>query len=73
MKIEILEQIKHGRDVFEPGEVRIVPADVGELFCRLGWANDTDGKIPTGERDTSKVSLVPDNVMHAQTAGDANG
>lgn len=65
MKIEILEKIQHGRDVFEPGDIRTVPDTLGAYFCNCGWAKDVDGKTPTGTRDVNRVvTLDVDGTAH---------
>ena len=69
MKIEMLEKVMHGRDVFEAGETRVVDDDLGAYFCGLGWAKDTAGRVPTGERNTQAVTLTPDSVAHKTRAG----
>lgn len=56
MKIEILEDFKHDRDQYSKGETRVVDQDLGEYFCKVGWAKDSDGKVKTGDR----------NAMHGQ-------
>jgi len=73
MKIEILEKIKHERDVFEEGDIRTVTDELGAYFCKAGWAKDVDGKVPTSERDIHHVMLAPDNVVHKVIGGEANG
>lgn len=65
MKLEILETIKHGRDVFEAGEVRVVDDATGAYFCDMGWAKDVDGAVETKARDPRAVKVVPDSVTHA--------
>ncbi len=37
-KIEITEPFKHGRDRFNEGEIRVLPAEIAGEFIRLGWA-----------------------------------
>lgn len=73
MKIEALEKFMHGWDVFEQGDIRTVDAEHGAYFCNCGWAKDVDGKVETGKRDTTTVTLAPDNAVHATKAGEANG
>ena len=70
MKIEATEKIMHGRDVFEAGDIRTVPNEIGEYFCAMGWAKDTEGKVKTGERNTTDVRVTPDNVVKAMAAGE---
>lgn len=62
MKIEMLEDVLHGREQFSEGEVRLVDEDVGQYFCSNGWANDLEGKVETGERRTDHATLTPDSV-----------
>ena len=70
MKIEILEKIMHERDLFEQGDIRTVPDEIGEYFCSCGWAKDIDGSTPTGNRSTTEVRVVPGNVTHGHRAGE---
>jgi len=65
MKIEMLEKVMHGREVFEEGETRVVPAVLGSHFCARGW--------PTSIAECDSLSLIP---AHTLTGGDfskANG
>lgn len=70
MKIEVLEKVLHGREVFEAGDVRTVPDDLGAYFCSCGWAKDVDGNVATAERDVNAKRVVPDSVVHGVTAGE---
>jgi hypothetical protein len=70
MKIEMLEKVLHGRDVFEAGDVRTVPDDLGAYFCSCGWAKDSDGNVETAARDTHAQRVVPDSVVHGVTSGE---
>ena len=80
MKVEILEEngIKHGNkdgilEVFNFGDIRTVPDDVGEYFCALGWAKDVDGKTPTAERDISRKALFVEGASAKTKVKKANG
>lgn len=70
MKIEMLEKVMHGRDVFEEGDVRTVDDDTGAYFCACGWAKDVNGKVETVARDPKEVRVVPDNVVQKLTASE---
>lgn len=70
MKIEMLEKVMHGRDVFESGDVRTVDDDTGAYFCSMGWAKDVDGKVETVARDPKDVRVVPDKVMQKLTVSE---
>lgn len=50
MKIEIIEMFKVRRDVFHPGEIRVVPDGDGARYCAAGWARDMSGSVGTGEK-----------------------
>lgn len=58
MKINVLEKIMHGRDVFEAGETRVVTDEIGTYFCSMGWAEDVDGKVETGTRDIHRSHVL---------------
>lgn len=68
MKIEVLEEIRHGRDVFHEGESRVVDDDVGAYFCANGWAKDAAGAVETANRDPRAVTVVPDSVSNKLTS-----
>jgi len=73
MRIEALEKIMHGRDVYEKGDIRTINDETGAYFCSCGWANDMDGKIKTGNRNIHNTVIAPDNAVHETRAGEANG
>ena len=73
MRVEALEKIMHGREVFEKGDIRTVDNETGAYFCKCGWAKDTEGKIETSKRDNTAVVLAPDSTIHQTKAGEANG
>jgi len=59
MKVKILsEKILHGRDAYYKDEIREVPEDVGVYFCTMGWAQDPEGKIKTGERKSNRRPVL---------------
>lgn len=74
MRVKILEdKIRHAIDgvphEFLKDEVRVVPDADGAYFCALGWAEDVDGVVKTGERVVNKVqTLTVDSVRQATTA-----
>ena len=51
------------------GDTLTVPDDIGIVWCRLGWAEDADGKVEAGERDPSSVVLNPHASRIGQKAG----
>lgn len=65
MRVKIKEEkIIHGREKFFKDEVRVVDDDLGAYMCGKGWTEDLDGQVPTGERDTTHVSLAPESVVN---------
>lgn len=61
MRVEVTEDVL--RDNYEDktaetsrhydhvkGDTLTVPDELGQKWCRLGWAKDLDGIVPTGER-----------------------
>lgn len=76
MKVKILERngprghaIGHGGQCFYEDDVVTVDDATGKLFCEMGWAEDVDGNVPTGQRDTTPKRLQPANVVHEVKAG----
>ena len=63
-KIEITENFKHGRDAFNEGEIRVLPAEIAGEFIRLGWAKDAvTGE--QGERKPGQQALQVDDFVQA--------
>ena len=65
-KIEITEPggFKHGRDSFNEGEIRVLPAEIAGEFIRLGCAKDAvTGE--TGERKPGQQKLQVDDFVQA--------
>lgn len=69
MRVEITEsKLKDaGYDLVE-GDTLTVPDEVGKAWCAHGWAKDTDGKVPTGERIVTGATLQPAKAAHKATA-----
>lgn len=60
MKIEVTEKsLKDAGYALVEGDSITVPDDVGKEWCRLGWAKDVAGKVPTGERKVVGAELIP--------------
>ena len=69
MRIEIIEKggFRIGRDHYAEGDVRTVDDDDGSMYCALGWAKDTSGKVPTGDRVPGKSLLEVSSIKHKIT------
>ncbi|WP_430009851.1 hypothetical protein [Methylophaga lonarensis] len=70
--IKMLETVKHA-GVSYPKDAQLpVAKTLGEHFCDMGWAEDVDGKCPTGERDVHRKKLIsPDDVVLMNSVGGA--
>ena len=64
MRIEALEDIKDGRYVVSAGDVITVDDEYGINWCSAGWAKDTTGAVPTGERIVQSTKVVPTVAKH---------
>lgn len=53
MRVEALENIKSENFILTQGDTVTVPDELGVRWCAMGWAKDTSGTIPTGERSTA--------------------
>lgn len=65
MRIKVLEPtgIRHGGDVYTFNDICTVPDDEGQHFVTMGWAEDLDGNVATGDR----------NAMHGKVLEVQNG
>ena len=73
MKIEALENFSSGDYRLTAGDVVTVQDEIGSRWCALGWAKDTAGAVPTGERRVLDARLVIDPAAHAATAQTVGG
>lgn len=64
MKVEVTEK-KLSSDGFiaSEGDRLTVPDEVGQSWCKNGWAKDLDGVCPTGERNINPVSINPKKIV----------
>jgi hypothetical protein len=69
MRVEITEKKLRdaGYDLVE-GDTLTVPDELGADWCGRGWAKDTEGKVPTGERIVHGAQLEPAKVRSQSTA-----
>lgn len=72
MKIEVLKTFLDGRNRFEPGEVRIVPDNLGTYFCNNGWAQDVAREVATGDPTPASVELDIQSSRHVNNLEDAS-
>lgn len=70
MRVEITEaKLKDaGYDLVE-GDTLTVDDKLGEKWCSRGWAKDTAGVVPTGERVPGAARIAPANATHATKRG----
>lgn len=65
--VKILEEkIIHEGHEYMQGETRHVTDGVAAYFCEKGWAEDTAGTIPTGDREKANVSVSPDAITNQE-------
>lgn len=73
MRIEALEDIKSGPYVVTAGDSITVPDELGAQWCARGWAKDTIGTVPTGERRVLDARLVMGGATHGQASEKVGG
>ena len=67
MRIECKTTFLHDTERFAAGDVRTVPDELGEHFCRLGWAT-AQGVATLKEPGPADVALSIDSAKHGQVA-----
>lgn len=67
MRVQVLEQKlkSHGYSLVKD-DTLTVPDEVGEAWCAHGWAKDTEGKVPTGERRVLNARMDIKPAAHGQ-------
>ena len=72
MRIRVLEEslrdeciVTGNRYDLAEGDTITVEDSLGAYWCGLGWAEDVDGNVPTGERTTKGVVVRPNPSRHA--------
>jgi hypothetical protein len=68
VKIEILQDFRHGPRQYYAGDHITVPDADGGLFCGVGWARDLAGEVETAEPDTAPKTLEVDSGSHKTTS-----
>lgn len=70
MKVKVTEEVlrSDGYNLVD-GDTLTVPDEVGTKWCGLGWAEDVDGNIETGERVPGVVRIAPDKGVVAAGEG----
>ena len=72
IKLNVLERFSIDGVMHHAGEVRLVSEEVAQVACSNGWAEDVDGKIPTGVRNPAAAKIEIHPVPHEHGATDAN-
>lgn len=69
MRVEVTEaKLRDAGYDLREGDTITVPRAVGEDWCAHGWARDTAGEVPTGERRVVMGAAVnPKKAAHAHT------
>ena len=61
MKIKVLMDFLEGRDSYIKDDTRTVSEAEGAYFVKNGWAEDTEGKVATGEEASGTTDLDINN------------
>lgn len=74
MRVEITEaRLRDAGFNLVEGDTITVPDEVGTKWCGLGWAKDTAGNVPTGERIVRGAKLNVQSARHAVTDSNPEG
>lgn len=71
MRIKVLNTFLIGRDRFTKGEIREVSEEIGLNAVANGWAEDTAGRVATGNPKQASADLVVDKINIG--VSDSNG
>jgi hypothetical protein len=67
MKVEILKEFKHGKEVYFPEEIVITEDTICKFWCDAGWAKDVSGIYPTGNPSPTETILLIENLVQPNT------
>lgn len=63
MKVKVLEEkLRSGGYNLVKDDTITVNDELGERWCSLGWAEDVDGNVPTGQRNLTPQRIQPDKL-----------
>jgi len=71
--VRIIRDFSHKGARYFEGETRKVTREECGLFCGVGWAEDVDGEVATGEPDTGPKELEVHSVRMGVTSEKING
>lgn len=74
MRVEITEPVLRDAGYnLAAGDIITVPDELGATWCGHGWAKDTAGVVPTGERIVTGAHLKVDKITSQATATNVGG
>ena len=67
MKIEVIIKggFMHEGVKYEAEDVKTVSDELGDYFCRAGWAKDLSGVVPTATPNLNETVLLVENNNHS--------
>lgn len=72
MRVEVTEDILRDKGYNQvKGDIITVPDEIGQAWCAHGWAKDTEGVVPTGERVVQGVIVRPHDTVMGMTTKEA--
>jgi len=68
MRVEVTEaRLRDAGYNLVEGDTLTVPDELGAAWCKRGWAKDTAGAVPTGQRVVRGAVVQPDTAKHTTT------
>ena len=64
----IIDKFLHDGVTYTKGDISTEPKELGEYFCRAGWARDTTGVFPTAEPNPNEVILLVQDINQANNS-----
>lgn len=67
MKIQVEHTFRHGTELFQEGEIRIVEDSLGDYFHRAGWVTDLTNNKDRLIIDTRDTVLEIQNITSEES------
>ena len=64
----IIDKFLHDGVTYTKGDVSTEPKELGEYFCRAGWAKDTSGIFATAEPKRDEVVLLVQDINQSNNS-----
>ena len=73
MKVEILQEFKHGVDTYFVGEQVFVEEALADYWCRAGWVKDLAGNLVTATPEKDALILEVQDINQNVVLENING